>query len=110
MTDTSRAARLLASSPHAMPIEEARAHIAERRKLLLGSPATSRPEPSFAPVPMPFIDAPDLYAADFVRRGARTSPAKPKSQPKQRPGRKPVGELPPGADRFTVIDGDGVDK
>ncbi|MGE3702252.1 MAG: hypothetical protein AB7G08_26275 [Hyphomicrobiaceae bacterium] len=105
MMDDARllAARLLAASPHAMPIEEARTHIAERRKSLLGSPTTSRPESSFAPAPMPVVDAPDVYAAEFVKR-QRTPKAK-----KSRPGRKPTGELPAGADRFRIVDG-GVDN
>jgi hypothetical protein len=112
----SLSARLIAASPFAMSIAEVRAQTQERRRSLLAPPPTAiskKAEPDFSPAPLPIVDSPHEFAAQFFQHRAATltDPPKSKSKTKKpRPGRKPVGELPPGADRFTVIDGDGVDK
>jgi len=117
MTDESRllAARLLAASPSAMPLDEALEHIRARRAQLLCQPEV-QPEPDFGPEPMPLITNPEQFAGNFWEKrklpGPNDEPPKPKptAKPKKpRLGRRPVGDLPPAADRFTVIDGT-VDK
>ena len=106
--------KVLARSPYLLPTAEVDAQIAARvvlpppvQKPAAQQPAAdvSRPEPNAAVI----VEAPDKYASDFWKaRSPQTlkSPAR----SKQRPGRKPVGELPPGADRFRIIDGEGVDN
>ena len=94
--------------PLLLPRVDVEAAIDARLAALMQPPA--RPEPDFTkpePSPLPILDAPK-FAADFWAKRSPPnppSPPKPKPKPKKRPGRKPVGELPPGADRFTVIDG-----
>jgi len=117
MTDDSRrlAARLIAASPLAISIADARANTHERRRKLLASPSTVLPpqaEPDLTqpdPALAPSILEPDKFADRFWN--ARTEPAAPKppqkpKPKKQRPGRPPVGDLPPDVHRFRVVDGD----
>ena len=61
-----RSARLLAASPLAIPRDEALANIARRRQALLQR--ACEPSETFAPEPMPVIDAPDQYAKDVLQR------------------------------------------
>lgn len=103
MSDDSRlrAARLLARSRFAMPIAEVRNHIRERRETLRTAPAPVA-EPSFAPTPMPILDDPIGFAAEFWNKQA----ARPKSPKPQTPGRRPkTADTKPEAGRFRVIDG-----
>lgn len=95
------ATRLLAQSPGAMPIEEALAHIKERRRKLTAAPAP-KPEPNFAPAPMPVVDDPGTFAAAFFQRKASPLPDPPK--PKHPPGRKPVRASKDDPD-LRIIDG-----
>lgn len=112
MTDDLRAlaAKLLAASPHAMPIEEAEALIKARRSRLLGQAIPTSPpaqEPVTTPQPIPELTLnPEAFASAFW---ARRKPTPPPSKPKKRPGRKPKSAAP-GVDRFTVIDGDAGDN
>lgn len=117
MTDDLRAlaAQLLASSPYTMTLQEAQAHIAERRKKLLAAPPniSTRADPDFtAPAPMPVLDAPESFATDFwsKRKVPGVDDEPPKRKPKKPRGRKPVGDLPARANRFRIIDGDGDNK
>lgn len=117
MTDDVRrlAASLIAASPLAISIADARAHTHKRRRKLLAPASTAispHAEPDFSPVPMPVLDAPESFAKDFwnKRRPPGPDDEPPKPKPKKPRGRKPVGDLPPGADRFRVIDGDDGDK
>jgi hypothetical protein len=115
MTDETRflVARVLATSPMAMPLEDALEHIRRRREKLLATPMTTSSarahEPNFAPAPMPILDAPATFAADFFTKGAKPLPDPPKPKPKvkkPRAGRKPSGDLPPAvAERFRIVDG-----
>jgi hypothetical protein len=111
MTDDghARAARLLARSRFAMPRADAINHIAERRRTLLAPPLALVPDADFtAPEPMPVIDQPETFAAEFWRGRKLPSPIDepPKPQPKKPRGRRPRGELTPDHDRFRVVDGD----
>src|SRR5712675_744573 len=102
--------RAVEQSPYLFPVADVDQQIAARLATL--KPPTT-PEPDFTkpePSPVSVVDAPERFAADFWRTRSPTPPPPPKPKPKKRPGRKPVGELPRGADRFTVIDGDGGDK
>jgi|KBSSwiStaDraftv2_1062776.scaffolds.fasta_scaffold44592_2 hypothetical protein len=113
MTDDgrTRAARLLAQTPFAMPRAEALTHIEDRRRTLLTRPA---PRPATAdadftaPEPMPVIDAPDAFAAEFWRaRKVPTATDEPPKLPTPKPReRRPVGDLKAGHKRFRVVDGD----
>jgi hypothetical protein len=113
MTDDgrARAARLLARSRFAMPRADAIAHIEERRKTLI-APAAPPPaalEANFAaPEPMPVIDQPEHFAADFWKTRRLPGPADepPKPKPTKPRGRRPRGELKPEHDRFRIVDGD----
>jgi hypothetical protein len=113
MTDDgrTRAARLLARTPFAMPRAEALTHIEDRRRTLLAPPA---PPPATAdadfttPESMPVIDAPDAFAAEFWRaRKVPTADDEPPKPPTRKPrGRRPVGDLKADHKRFRVVDGD----
>jgi hypothetical protein len=104
------ATRLLAASPFAMTIQDALAHIRERRAALLsGPPPAPAGELDFAaPEPMPVLDRPEQFAAEFWRARKLPSPKDEPPKPKlARPrGRRPRGELTPEHDRFRVVDGD----
>jgi hypothetical protein len=91
MTEDVRAlaARLLAASRYAMPSEEARAHIAARRRQLLAAPEV--PEPDFSPEPLPIVDAPEAFADAFWQSRKQSD--------------KPPRAL--GRPHLRVIDGDG---
>jgi len=94
-------------SPYLLPAAEVDAQIAARLPTLKPPLA---PDPDFTrPEPMPVLDAPVKFAADFwsKRRPPGPDDEPPKPKPRKPRGRKPVGYLPPGADRFRVIDGDG---
>jgi hypothetical protein len=99
-------------SPYIQAADIVDADIKARVDAITKPPA--KPEPDFSkpePSPAPVVDAPEKFASDFWARRPTLPPSPPtKPKPKKRPGRKPVGELPRGADRFTVIDGDGGDK
>jgi hypothetical protein len=117
MTDDPRslAARLIAASPLAMTIADARSRTLDRRrKLLAYAPMGSTgAEPDFtAPAPMPVLDAPVSFAKDFwsKRRAPDANDAPPKAKVRTPQGRKPLGDLPLEANRFRVIDGDGGDS
>jgi len=104
------ATRLLAASHFAMTIQDALAHIRARRAALLtGPPPAPAGDPDFAAAePMPVLDEPDKFAAQFWRArklpGPKDEPPKPKvARPR---GRRPRGELTPDHDRFRVVDGD----
>jgi len=92
-------------SAYLLPMAEVDAQLAARKAM----PAPTLEPDLTTPEPVPLVvDAPAKFAADFWHKRAKPlgDPPKPKSKSKTlRPGRKPVGELPPGADRFTVIDG-----
>jgi hypothetical protein len=104
------AIRLLAASRFALTKEDALAHIRARRAALLsGPPRVSAHEPDFtAAEPMPVLDEPEKFAAEFWRDrtlpSATDEPPKPKSRKPR--GRRPRGELTPDHDRFRVVDGD----
>ena len=111
MTDDgrARAARLLARSRYAMPRTDAIRHIEERRQALLAPAAAPAPalDADFsAPEPMPVIDQPEKFAAEFWRARKLPGPADEPPTPKKPRGRRPRGELQPGHDRFRVVDGD----
>jgi len=113
MTDDgrARAARLLARSPFAMRRADALNHIEERRKSLLAQPLAPAPvhEPDFAAAePMPVLDQPEQFAAEFWAARKLPGPKdKPPKSKRARPrGRRPRGELTADHDRFRVIDGD----
>ena len=106
MSDDPRvlAAQLLAQSRFALPLSEARAQMDARRKQLLASPvAAPVSDPDFAPAPLPIVDDPSGFAAEFWAK-RKVPPARKKS-PTKRPGRKPVGNLDDRHQRFTVIPG-----
>jgi hypothetical protein len=86
------AARLLAESPYAMPIQEAQALIAERRGRLLARPAAStpnlesdltKPDPPITP----HVLEPEKFAEHFLRTHA---PSPPKKKPARRNPRSPA--------------------
>jgi hypothetical protein len=115
MTDESRllAARLLAASPSAMPLEDALEHIRARRaQLLLAQPQSPPITEDFGPKPMPIVEEPEKFAANFWDKrqlpGPTDEPPKPKPKPKSKrpPGRRPIGDLGPAHDKFRVVDGD----
>jgi hypothetical protein len=113
MTDDLRAlaAQLLAESPFAMPIEEAQAHIKERRARLLAQAAPPpAAEPDFSPAPMPDVQDPINFGTAFWAKRA-AEPPNPKKQ-KRPPGRKPSGALDARHNRFGVVPGgkDDVDN
>jgi hypothetical protein len=98
-----------------MPRAAAIKHIEERRERLLNAPTSpapaslASPEPDFAAAePMPVIDRPDNFAADYWRArklpSADDEPPKPKA--KKPRGRRPRGDLTASHDRFRVVDGD----
>lgn len=97
-------------SPYLVPTAEADAAISNRVAGLLAPP--SQPEANFtAPEPLPVLDRPDQFAAEFWRTrrtpGPNDDPPKPK--PKKPRGRRPIGDLRPRHDRFRVVDGDKKD-
>jgi hypothetical protein len=98
-----------ARSQYLVPTAEADAAIAGRMAHLLSAPPAKAEEFS-APEPMPVVDAPDSFAADFWRGrkvpGPGDEPPKPKPRPKKPRGRRPVGDLRPEHDKFRVVDGD----
>ena len=107
------AARLIAASPLAMSLEEALRQKRERRAALLASPSCpAKPEPDFMQPeksPLPIVDAPETFAADFWHKRAKPlgdPPPPPKRKSTKPRGRKPAGDLPAGASRFRIIDGD----
>lgn len=107
MSDDPRslAARLLAQSRYALPLCEARAHIEARRSQLLARPVrASVPHPDFTvPAPLPIVDDPAGFAAEFWKDRAKMQ-----SSPPHRPGRRPKAvETKPELRRFRVIDGKG---
>jgi hypothetical protein len=93
--------QLLLRNPFTMKIEDAIAACIARRKALCAEASPSRPEPGFAPQPVPGLDdilnAPGEFAAGFWKR--QPAPAKPRVP--KRPGR----ETKPGEPPLTVIDG-----
>lgn len=112
MTDDPRAlaARLLAGTRFAMPLQEALEHIRVRRAELSQSQYAPAPDLT-APedMPHPLVDAPEFFAAEFWKR--RAPPQALKRQPKQ------VKSSRPAADKATpalrIIDGgkgDGGDN
>jgi hypothetical protein len=85
--------KTLAHSPYLLPVSEVDALIAGRATLPAAEP---QPDADFAaPEPMPVVDEPEQFAADFWR--TRKLPG-PRDEP-PKPPRKPRG-------RFAVIDGD----
>jgi hypothetical protein len=83
----------LARSPYLLPAAEVDALIAGRTPVPAAEPNA---DPDFAaPEPMPIVDEPQKFAADFW---AKRRPPGPDDEP-PKPPRKPRG-------RFTVIDGD----
>jgi hypothetical protein len=113
MTDDLRAlaARLIATSPYAMSLDEAQALINARHTRLRAQPARTPEVDLTLPEPLSIVDAPETFGADFVtRKGLKPlgSPPRPKPKPKKaQPGRTPVGVSPEAARRFRIIDGDG---
>ncbi len=95
------------ASPYLTAVAEVDAAIAARRVALLASPVGAAPD--FAdPEPMPVLDRPDKFAADFWRSRKLPKPddEPPKPKPKKPRGRRPLGDLKPAHDRFRVVDGD----
>ena len=96
-------------SPYLLPSATVDAQLAARH-----APPPPRPEPDFTQPQqssVPLVDTPVSFATEYWRDKRADSSRAPKSKAKSRPGRKPRGELPPGADRFTVIDSeDGGDN
>ena len=92
-------------SPYLFPTSEVDAQIAQ---CLPALQPRSKPEPDFtAPEPMPIVDAPDTFAREFWkgRKLPSADDELPKPKPRKPRGRKPVGDLPPEADRFRIFDG-----
>jgi hypothetical protein len=110
----SLSAHLIAASPLSMSIAEARAQTQDRRRKLLAAPSDAsaqKAESDFAPSPLPIVDSPHDFAADFFRRLAAPLPSPPK--PMRRPGRKPTTRPSKGELDLRIIDGGkdpGVDK
>ena len=101
-------AAVMARSPFLLPASEVDAAIAARVHALVPAPKAepdlTKPEPS----PVPIVDAPEKFAADFWQKRSKPlgdPPPRPKPKATKPRGRKPVGDLPPAADRFRVIDG-----
>jgi hypothetical protein len=67
MSDDPRAlaARLMQSSRFAIPIDELRTHIAERRARLLAPPPAVEPAFDASPAPMPPLLSPHAFAEAF---------------------------------------------
>ena len=84
------------------------AMIAKREETLLPPKKAPRPEPEFKPAPMPVLDDPNMYGAQFFERKAARLPDPPKPKPRKPKGRRPIGDLGPKHDRFRVVDGDRV--
>lgn len=79
---------LMAGQPGAQSLEVALENIRARRKRLLGDEiATAPTADTIQPEPIPIIDAPDDFAADFWKR-QQEKPKKPKT-PKGRPTKAP---------------------
>ena len=100
--------KAVAQSPYLVPVADVDALIAQR---LAAAQPSSKPEANLAtsePSPLPIVDAPEKFAADFWQKRAKPledPPPRPKPKPTKPRGRKPVGDLPLEADRFRIIDG-----
>lgn len=95
----------LARSPYLRPVSEVDVLIQG------GAAELAQPiaEHNFtAPEPMPVLDQPEQFAADFWRARKLPKPddEPPKPRPKKPRGRRPLGDLKPAHDRFRVVDGD----
>jgi hypothetical protein len=94
------------ASPYLVPAADVDADIAAR---LNGIAAPEKPMPDFSvPEPMPVLDHPDQFAADFwaKRRLPRLNDQPPKPKPKKARRRLPGTAEMPGRERFRVVDGD----
>jgi hypothetical protein len=113
MTDDLRAlaARLIATSPYAMPLDEAKALTAARHARLRAQRSPpAKVEPDFTPQPLPIVDSPLEFGREFWARKSGTDKPR-KAKPKKSPGRRPVGGGLDGRHgRFSVIDGEGGDN
>lgn len=107
MTDDPRAlaAKLLAASSYAMPLADAIEHIRKRRSALALPPSPAAPPDLVASsaVPLPIVDDPEQFAADFWKRRLMPEIQKTKLKPPL-PGRRPAGETHAHPD-LRVIDG-----
>lgn len=93
------------------PVAEIDAQIAARRASLK-SPTPPLGEPDLSPSPLPVVDAPFEYGRAFwaARNQPNDTPRKPKPKKSLR-GRRPVGDrLDDRHNRFSIIDGEGVDN
>ena len=69
-------------------------------------PPRPKPAADFRPAPLPIVDVPADFAADYWSRRAAPPPDTPK--PKRRPGRKPA-RPPKGEPDLRIIDGGKVE-
>jgi hypothetical protein len=86
MSDDPRtlAARLMQSSRFALPIDELRTHITERRARLLAPPPTVEPAFDASPSPMPPVQSPHAFAEAFwAAREPPELPPKPRAKKKK---------------------------
>lgn len=99
----------VARSPYLLPAPEVDAAIAARLANVLKPPSVPEPDLT-APEPLPVVDQPHQFAADFwaKRRPPHPDEEPPRPKPRRPKGRRPT-ELGPRHSRFEVFDGGAGD-
>lgn len=90
------------ASPYLVPAAAVDADIAARCEPL---PQRHKPEEFSTPEPMPLVDEPEKFAADFWQTRKLPSPHDEPPKPAKPRGRRPA-VLTPAHERFRVVDGD----